>query len=326
MYLFNKFLIALFTVVMAVTITFVLIRNMPGDIIYSKAMEIVSSEGIPFDIAYERAEALYGAQLEGPLYLQYVRYMKDMMTGDLGESIFYKIPVIDIILKAVPWTAFVCSISIIISFFIGSRLGLLVATKRKGILNSLVNAYASVTDATPDFITALLLLIIFSVTLGWFPLKGAYDISVDPGFNIPFIISVLYHAILPIAAYTIENIGGWALVMKASAMDILGEDYLTAAKAKGLKERTIRKKYIRKNAILPPFTSLTIAFGAMIGGSALIESTFAYPGIGFYFTAAIGMRDYTLMQGLFLFTTVAMVIANLAADIIYYFLDPRVRG
>jgi len=326
LYLLNKFLIALLTIVIALTITFILIRNIPGDIVYSKAIAIMSTEHIPFDMAYEAAEALYGVKLEGSAFSQYVTYIKNILHGDLGESIIYRIPVMDIVLKAIPWTAFICSVSIIISFFIGSKLGLLVTAKRRSILNSFLNGYASITDATPDFITAVLLLIIFAINLGWFPLKGAYDISVDPGFNLPFILSVLHHAALPIAAFTIENIGGWALVMKSSATDILGEDYITAAKAKGLKDRRIRKKYIGKNAILPPFTSLAIAFGGMLGGSALIESTFSYPGMGYYFGIATGNRDFTLMQGLFLITTVAMVIANVMADVLYYFLDPRVRG
>jgi len=322
----KKLFLALITVLIALSITFALIRNIPGDVIYSRALTIASEEGIPFDIAYERALGLYGQTLEGSIFSQYFRYIKNIASGSLGESIFYKIPVIQIVLKALPWTAFVVSISVMLSFFIGTRLGMLVAWKRKSFSNTFVTGYASITDATPDFITALILLIIFAINLGWFPLKGAYDISLTPGFNGPFVISVLYHAVLPVSAYTIESIGGWALMMKGSAVDVLGEDYITAARAKGLKERRIIRKYMGANAILPPFTSLAIVFAGMLGGAALIEGTFAYPGMGFFLGAAIGMRDYTLIQGLFLFTTLGMVMANMVTDLMYYILDPRVRG
>lgn len=322
----KKLFLALITVFIALSITFVLIRNIPGDVIYSRALAISSDEGIPFDIAYERAKGLYGQTLEGSIFSQYIQYIKNIASGNLGESIFYKIPVIQMILKALPWTAFVVSISVMLSFFIGTRLGMLIAWKRRSFLDTFVTGYASVTDATPNFITALILLIIFAINLKWFPLKGAYDISLTPGFNGPFIISVLYHAVLPVLAYTIESIGGWALIMKGSAVDVLGEDYITAAKAKGLKEKRIIEKYMGANAILPPFTSLAIVFAGMLGGATLIESTFAYPGMGFFFGAAIGMRDYTLIQGLFLFTTLGMVVANMVTDLMYYIFDPRVRG
>lgn len=322
----KKLFLALITVFIALSITFVLIRNIPGDVIYSRALAISSDEGIPFDIAYERAKGLYGQTLEGSIFSQYILYIKNMASGNLGESIFYKIPVIQIVLKALPWTAFVVSISVTLSFFIGTRLGMLIAWKRRSFLDTFITGYASVTDATPDFITALILLIIFAINLKWFPLKGAYDIGLTPGFNLPFVKSVLYHAFLPVLSYTIESIGGWALIMKSSAIDVLGEDYITAAKSKGLKENRIIRKYMGANAILPPFTSLAIVFAGMLGGAALIEGTFAYPGMGFFFGAAIGMRDYTLIQGLFLFTTLGMVVANMVTDLMYYIFDPRVRG
>ena len=114
------------------------------------------------------------------------------------------------------------SISVTLSFFIGTRLGMLIAWKRRSFLDTFITGYASVTDATPDFITALILLIIFAINLKWFPLKGAYDIGLTPGFNLPFVKSVLYHAFLPVLSYTIESIGGWALIMKSSAIDVLG--------------------------------------------------------------------------------------------------------
>jgi len=321
----RRVLIALFTILVAMTLTFVLIRNMPGDIIMAMALDKASSEGIPFDIAYEQVKGLYGIAPEKPLLQQYLDYVASLLRGDLGKSVYYKIPVTRIIVTALPWTAFVLSISITLSFILGSLTGMITTWKRRTLLDPLVSAYASITDATPDYISAIILLIVFAVRLKWFPLTGAYDGSLTPGFNLPFILSALYHAFLPIMAYTIESLGGWALTMKANAVRVLGEDYVTAARAKGLKDRRIAIHYVGRNAILPSVTALAMAFGGMLGGSALIESTFAYPGIGFFFGKAVSLRDYPLMQGLFLLTTGGVIVANLIADLLYSRLDPRVR-
>jgi peptide/nickel transport system permease protein len=135
----------------------------------------------------------------------------------------------------------------------------------------------------------------------------------------------LHHAALPIMAFTLESLGGWALAMKGNAISVLGEDYIMSARARGLPERRIVLAYAARNAILPLVAVLAISFGAMFGGSVLVETVFSYPGIGFFFTQAIGLRDYGMIQGLFLMTMVATVFANLLADLLYAKLDPRVR-
>ena len=318
--------IALLTIFIALTITFFLIRSMPGDILYTMALDKVRREGIPFEIAYERVKAtMYGVASDEPLSKQYLAYLGNIIRGNLGTSVYYRISVNKIIVKAIPWTVFVCSISIILSFILGSLIGMVIAWKRKTLLDPLASAYASIADATPEYITATILLIIFAVKLKWFPLKGAYNVDVTPGFNLLFILSALYHAALPILAYTIQHLGGWILVMKSSAISVLGEDYVRAAQARGLKERRIAISYVGRNAILAPFTSLAIIFGGMLGGATLIESVFAYPGMGFFFGKAVALRDFPLMQGLFLLTIGGVILATLIADFLYAAIDPRVR-
>lgn len=321
----KRLLFALFTIFAALSFTFVLMRNMPGDIFYVMASDMAVSEGIPFDRALEEVRATFGGLDPGPLHRAYLAYIMRLFRGDLGESMFLRIPVVRIIATALPWTALVLSISIVLSFSIGSLLGMIVAWKRKTVLDPIVTAYASFTDATPDWITGLILMMIFAMALGWFPMRGAYAIGLTPGFNFPFILSVLFHAFLPIMAFTIENLGGWALVMKANAASVLGEDYIVAAQARGLKNRRIAISYVGRNAVLPPVTTLAIVFGSMLGGSALIETIFAYPGIGYFFAWAIGRRDYPLIQGLFLLTIGGVILANLLADLLYSWLDPRVE-
>lgn len=321
----KRIFISLLTIFLALSITFFLTRTMPGDIFYSMALDKMRTDGIPFEIAYERVKAMYGMATDEPLSKQYFTYLCNTIQGNLGTSVYYHISVNKIIVKAIPWTVFVLTISILLSFIIGSLIGMVIAWKRKTFLDSLASAYASITDATPAYITATILLIIFAVKLKWFPLKGAYNVDVTPGFNLLFILSALYHAALPILAFTIQDLGGWILTMKSSAISVLGEDYVRAAQARGLKERKIAISYVGRNAILAPFTSLAIIFGGMLGGATLIESVFAYPGIGFFFGRAVALRDFPLMQGLFLLTIGGVILATLVADFLYAAIDPRVR-
>lgn len=299
---------------------------MPGDIIYSLAADRASSEGIPFNVAYEEVKGMYGVSANQPLYKQYFIYISNLCRGNLGTSVQYLIPVSQIIVTALPWTAFVLSISITLSFGIGALLGMLAAWKRETMLDPLVSGYASVTGALPNYLVAVLLLFVFAINLKWLPLQGAYDVNTTPGFHIPFLLSVLYHAILPVTSYVIEGIGGWALLMKGNAVSVLGEDYVTAAQARGLKNRRIAVSYVGRNALLPPFTRLAVVFGGMLGGSTLIETVFAYPGLGFFFAKAVALRDYPLMQGLLLLTIAGVILANLVADFLYSKLDPRVKA
>jgi len=317
--------IALFTIFVIVSITFFLVRKTPGDVMQAWAMDLVTTYSMTYEDALAMVESWYGYEPNQPILQQYIKYLSGLLKGDLGKSFIYKVSVNEVLVKALPWTVFVISISLLLSFGIGMLLGMAMAWKRKSILNPIVTAYASLTGATPDYITALILLIIFAVNLRIFPLKGAYDAMITPGFSWPFIKSVLMHAALPIAAYTFEHAAGWALAMKGSAVSVLGEDYIMAARARGLKESRIMVFYMGRNAILPLVTSLAISLGSMVGGSTLIETIFSYPGIGWFFGEALTKRDFGLMQGLFLFLAASIIFANLAADILYSVLDPRIK-
>ena len=321
----RKIVISFITILVAMTLTFILVRQMPGDIIHTLALEIQTMQGVSYTEAREIAKTQLSYDPDVPLLEQYIKYIGNLFRGELGQSLVYRIPVADIIKKALPWTIFITSSSVIISFIIGVFLGTTIAWKRKTILDPIITLYATVTQAVPDFLIGIMLLVIFGVTLRWFPMRGAYGPDVTPGYNLPFILDVIYHAVLPILAFSIQAVGGWALAMKASATAVLGEDYINVAKAKGLSQTRIIIQYLGRNAILPQITSLAITLGAMLGGSMLVETIFGYPGVGFFLGRAIGTRDYTLIQGLFLITTVAIIVANLIADVVYTKLDPRIK-
>lgn len=321
----RRIVVLILTVFFAMTVTFAVIRLMPGDPAQTMAMDMVRNQGIPYQDALNQAKLILNYDPSVPLHIQYVKYVKGLLQGNMGESMAYRKPVISVIMGALPWTLFVLSFAILISFIIGILLGMYIAWKRKTLLDPVVSVYASIAGSIPDYIVALLLITVFSVSLGWLPSRGPYDSSVTPGFNIDYILSVIKHAILPISAYVITGLGGWALTMKGNAMSVLGEDYIMAAKARGLSDRRIITAYVGRNALLPLITSLAISFGMMFGGSPLVENIFVYPGVGYFLNQAIGRRDYLLMQGMFLMITVAVVIANLIAELLYTVLDPRVK-
>ncbi|MED4129611.1 ABC transporter permease [Shouchella miscanthi] len=314
------------TLVLAVILTFILLRLTPGSAIDQWARNYANQYNITLDEAYIRVAAMINYDPNEPIISQFFRYVSSLVQGDLGKSMVHQaLSVNDIIASALPWTLFVSSIALAVSFVIGIFLGVMMAYNRKSWLDPIVSVYSVVTNAVPDFILAILLLIVFSFSLGWFPVNGAYNFRLTPGLNLEFVGSVFYYATLPILTYVLTMIGQWALMMKGSAVGVLGEDYIEAAKVRGLREKTIRKNYVQKNAIIPLVTQLAVFLGAMLGGAILVENLFQYPGIGYYMGEATRQRDYIVMQGILLFIAVSMIVANFIADLLYSKLDPRIK-
>ncbi|RLF21891.1 MAG: ABC transporter permease [Thermoprotei archaeon] len=318
---------SLATLFAATTILFIVVHNIPGDVIYVWVYDIVETYGVSWEEAERIARVMFlGYEPDKPLWQQYIDYIRNLLRGNLGYSPTFRLPVNAIVASALPWTLFILSLSLSTSFIIGVLLGMFIAWKRKTIIDPIVSAYAAFTDATPDFVTAMLLFIFLAVRLGLFPLKGAYDAEiVTPGFNLPFIANVLWHAALPVLSYVIEHIGAWTLLMKGSAVSVLEEDYVRAAIARGLRESRVVTAYIGRTAIIPLVALIAISIGSMMGGSILIETVFTYPGMGYFFAQAIGRMDYALMQGLFFLIIAGVILANLVVDLIYPIIDPRAR-
>lgn len=321
----KRLLLIVMTIVFSSTITFVVIRAMPGDPVETLAMEMQRNMGMNLQDAMSRAKAMLNFDPDVPIINQYVSYIAGIARGNFGISMQFKTPVMQVIGQALAWTLFISTIALFLSFTLGSLLGMYCAWKRKTLINPLVTMYDAIVGAVPSFVIAYLLVLLFSVQLGWLPARGNYDASVTPGWNAAFIGSVARHAILPTLSWMLTTIGGWALGMKGIAVSTLGEDYIVSAKARGLSEKRIIWTYVGRNALLPQITSLAMQFGMMFAGSVLIENIFVYPGMGFFFGRAITARDYPLMQGMFMIITVAVVLANLLAEILYSVIDPRIR-
>lgn len=313
------------TVFVAISLTFVLIRLMPGSPIDRAVMEYVR-QGVPEEEARIIVSALFAINLTRPIHEQYFEYIVNLFQGDMGTSLSYlEVPVVKVIAIALPWTVFLLSFSLSTSFLVGVVLGSLMAYLRETMADRGLTVVCTVLNAMPNYILGIFILYYLCFVYKIFPESGAYDIWVKPGFTWEFISNVLHHAAAPFLAYFITSFGGWALGMRGSTVRVLGEDYVMAAEARGLRRRRVMWSYVARNAILPPFTSFIISLGYIFGGSVLIESLFTYPGIGYYLNYSISQRDYPLMQGCFLIITLAVICANFIADIVYAKLDPRIR-
>jgi len=202
------------------------------------------------------------------------------------------------------------------------------AYRRESVLDHVLSILSSIFHSVPNYIIGILLIVVLGIQLHVIDiasLRGSYSPGVTPAVSIPFFLDALRHAALPIATYVLTTVGSWMLTMKSSTSARLNEDYVTVARARGLGDWRIMSSYVGRNAIIPLVTQLAIAAGFVIGGSILIEVLFVYQGVGWLLNSAIAQRDYTVMQGVFLFITIAVIVANLLADLLYGRIDPRVR-
>lgn len=328
-YVVRKILKALLTTWAVTTFTFFLIRLLPGNPIEQFVNQLIVTYGIPYNEAQDQASALFAIDFDRPIMLQYVDYVGNLFRGDLGASILSPgTPVTDIIKAWLPWTIFSVGSGLLLSFILGVVLGLLMAYRHDSWFDHILTLYASIMTSVPNYLIAIIIIVLFGVRLEWFPIaqmRGVLSPGIQPELSWVFVKDALFHASVPILVYTITGMGGWMLTMKSSTIGVLEEDYVTIARAKGLKDGRILTAYVGRNASLPIFTQLAIAIGFVVGGSVIIESLFQYRGIGFTLLQSVQRRDYTLMQGVFLMLTFSVIFANLMADILYSWIDPRIR-
>lgn len=261
------------------------------------------------------------------LWSQYVQYIGNLLHGNLGISITYlPMPVTDVLMQDIPWTLVLVGVSLVISFIIGTVLGIFAVWYRGSFTDTVLTPFFTFISAIPYFWLALVMLYVLGSQLNWFPIHGGYDIdNVDMGWNLDFIFSAAQYAILPALTIVISSIAGWMLGMRNAMVTTLAEDYVVMAEAKGLSSWRIMFSYAARNAILPNITAFALSLGFVVSGSLLTEIVFSYPGIGYALLQAINNLDYALLQGIFLVITLAVLAANLLADLMYVWLDPRVR-
>ncbi|MBT2484423.1 MULTISPECIES: ABC transporter permease [unclassified Microbacterium] len=312
----------LFTAWAAITINFFLPRMMKGDPVTAymqKNAGQISPEA-------ERAlRILFGLDEDSSLWQQYVDYWQLLFSGDLGRSFSNGLaPVGEVIAGALPWTVGLVGIATILSFLIGTAAGAVIGWRR-GSRADVIVPISTFFSTVPYFWLGLIAIAVLSSTLGWFPASHAYDKGSSPEFSADFVGQVIAHGALPVLTIVVASLGGWILGMRNMMLTVLDEDYITVAQAKGMPNQRVLWRYAARNAVLPQLSSFALSIGFIVGGTIVMEMVFSYPGVGKLLLDATNAKDYPLMQGLFLIITMAVLLANILADIAYAVLDPRTR-
>ena len=306
----------------ALTLNFFLPRLIPGDpatALFARLRGRLAPE------AMDALRETFGLT-HAPLLSQYVTYLGHVLRGDLGISVaYFPSSVADVIRVGLMWTMFLAGSAVVLSFAIGTLLGVAAAWWRRGWVDTWLPGALVFIGSFPYFWLAMVALYVLGFTLRWFPLGHAYSDEITPGWTPAFAADVLRHAALPIGTIVLATLGGWLLSMRNTMISVLGSDYVNLARAKGLAPGRVVLRYGARNALLPSVTGFGMALGFVLGGSLLTEIVFSYPGQGYLLVQAVRNQDYPLMQGIFLVITLAVLCANWLVDLVYLWLDARTR-
>ncbi|MHB8293511.1 MAG: ABC transporter permease [Acidimicrobiales bacterium] len=324
-YLVRKVGIFLLTLWAAVTVNFVLPRLMPGSPVQA-ALQKLAATGQPITNATKRAIEIQLGLPRTSEIVQYRDYLVNIVQFKFGMT--YSITdesVARAIATAAPWTLVLVGTTTVLAFTIGTLLGVFAGWRRQTRVDEWVTMSSTFFSAFPPFWLGLLLLYFLGFRLHWFPLVGGYRPGVSPRLTWSFLGDAFVHSVLPALTLVVTSLAGWVIGMRNNMINTLGEDYVTFAEANGLRARIVAVLYAARNALLPNVTGFALALGAVVGGSVLVESIFGYPGLGNLLYNAVINRDYPLMQAIFLMITVGMLVAIFVVDLLYGWLDPRVR-
>ncbi len=302
------------------TVLFLLFRLAPGD----PLSRLVDPGMRPEDA--KRLISELG--LDQPLWMQYVYYVKNFFTGNFGHSFHYGQPVVRIIWARLPNTVLLFTTSIILSALVGVFLGKIASWHKGKRLDTIMTLGALVTHTAFLPWLALIMIWVFAYKLGWFPITGmiSEDVWLDPASGFwSKLLDVIHHMALPLSTLFLIHFGSYLLIMRSSMLETLKEDYILTAKAKGLEDKVIRNRHAAPNAALPVVTSVGLSLAFSINGGALTETVFTWPGIGRELVQAVSQSDYPLAQASFLLIAIVVLLSNLVVDVLYAYLDPRIR-
>lgn len=328
-YVLRRIVKAILTTWVVATLVFFLVRLLPGNPVDTYIQTLIAQQGLSYPAAAAQAAGLFAFNPTESVYRQYLGYMSSLLHGNLGNSILSPGTTVAAIIRTyLPWTLFSVGVGLILAFILGLLAGMLMAYRRGSWIDHVFSTVGAFLHAVPNYIWAILIVVFLGVKLQWFDLttmRGTNSPGINPSFSLSFLNDALYHASLPILVYVMTQVGTWALVMKSSTVEVLGEDYVTVAQARGLSDGRIVLGYVGRNAVLPLISQFAVSFGFVVGGSIFVEKIFGYQGIGAELFTALNARDYPLMQGIFLVVTISVIAANLVADLLYSRLDPRIR-
>lgn len=315
-YLLRKLLAALITLVFVLVLNFFLFRILPGN----PAKSIARSQKLSQEDT-KKLEAEFGLDKSVPQ--QFLIYVRETATGNLGISYTSSRPVMEEIGNRVWNTVLLVGLATILMTIIGLLVGIRGAWRRGSKFDVGSLGGSLVLYSMPEGWLGMMLMIIFAVNLGWFPVGGYESTAGLTGFS--HVIDVLNHLMLPLITLTLGYIGEYAIIMRSSLIEVMNEDFITTARAKGLRDKLVRRRHAVPNALLPTVTLVVLNFGYIFGGAIIIEGIFSWPGLGQLTYEAIDALDFPVIQAIVLLSSAAVIFANLVADVLYTYLDPRVR-
>lgn len=314
-YVFRKSIQALVTLAFVLTFNFFLFRILPGDPIGLLARSQKLTE-------QDVAELQSQLGLDQPMGTQYVIYVRQTLTGNLGVSLRSAREVTATIWSRIGPTLLLVGLGTLFSTVIGIWIGIKGGWRRGSRFDTSTLYGSLALYSTPEGWLGMLLLLVLSGMLGWFP-AGGFETGGETG--VARFVDVLNHLFLPVLTLTLGYLGQYAIIMRSSMIDVTNEDYVTSARAKGVPEHMVRRSHVVPNAFLPTFTLIFLNFGFVLGGAIVVEAVFSWPGLGLLTYEAINQLDYPVIQGVFLLSSAAVIVFNLMADVTYSYLDPRVR-
>ncbi|WP_227356394.1 ABC transporter permease [Haladaptatus salinisoli] len=318
----------------ALTVTFALYRMLPFgpvEMVKVQLMKQMLEQGqtpTPAQMANINAmvETYTGIDPSQPWYVAYYEYLRDIVLyQDFGRSIFKNEPVFDLLFRAMPWSIFISVYGLALGTTVSLLFGAVMAYKEGSAFDTGMTFVSIVNSTVPYYVVAVLTLILFSFSLGWFPSGGRMNPSTTPGLNLPFIVGIVKHAALPVFSAFVAGFGG-ALAFRGNCIREMGEGYIRVARLRGISQGRIAIRYVGRNALLPVYTSIMMGIASIFGSSIILETIFNYPAMGMVTFNALMNRDYPVIMGAFIFFTILTLLGILVADLTYGVIDPRVKG
>jgi peptide/nickel transport system permease protein len=309
-YILRRVLQAVPVLLVVSVVVFILMRLIPGD----PALSLMGMEATEEQLVAVR----HAWGLDQPLYIQYLYWMRHMLTGDLGESYFSRMSVSMLISQKFPATVELTFISMTLALLIGIPAGIIAAVKRNSLVDYLTTTVVLFGISFPDFWLGILLILLFALTLGWLPPLGHVAFGENPLQNLRYVI-------LPSATLGLILASPIMRFLRSGMLDVLSEEYIRVARAKGLKESAVLVRHALKNAAIPTVTLVGVQVASLLGGTAIVETVFAWPGVGWLLVNAVVQRDYAVIQALVMMMAGLFVLINLLVDVLYAALDPRIR-
>ena len=314
----RRLLKALPLLLAVVVFNFILLKLAPGD-----AAEVLAGESgasTPEYLAELRAR--FG--LDRPVYIQLGHYVWRLAQLDLGYSFRHNQSVLQLILGRLPATLLLMVSGLVMAVSLGAWLGVMASRKVNSVRDNLISLFAMLAFATPVFWMGLMMIVLFAVHLGWLPSSGMESIAAGHQ-GLARVLDVARHMIMPVATLSLFYVAVYTRIMRASMLEVFNQDYVTTARAKGLSEQRITLRHVLRNALLPVVTLVGVQIGGMLGGSVLVETVFSWPGLGRLAFEAVFQRDLNLLLGILLLCSFVVILANIAVDLAYSWLDPRIR-